>query len=166
MFPQILALVIKGGPDGGTVDIGSGPFIVGAMPFIFLIVLVSLVIWAKVTKKRLEHLQIMAAIEKGTPFSELRPIITTKGAGWKWNDWIRSLTTGIAFLLIGLGMAIISLVSVLSAYPDKDAGFGLSIISVVLIAIGIAGVIRGILQRKADKALSADKSAFDANHGQ
>ncbi|MHC4457487.1 MAG: hypothetical protein ACYS0I_10425, partial [Planctomycetota bacterium] len=44
-------------------------------------------------KKRLEHKQIMAAIEKGTPLSELRP---PKPKG---PLWIRSLTAGIALLV-------------------------------------------------------------------
>jgi len=161
MFPQILALTINaGGPDGAHIDIGSAPFILGSLPFIFLIVFVSLKIWARAHKRRLEHLQIMAAIEKGTPLSELIPVVE-KGA-----DWIRCLSVGVAFLLMGIGMIIISSVSFKYSIPDKDAGFGLFIASVVLLAIGAGGIVRGILQRKVDKALSADKSAFDANKGQ
>jgi len=57
------------------------------------IIIIGLVYYLK---KRLEHKQIMAAIEKGTPLSELRPL-KPKGL-----LWIRSLTAGIAFLVISL----------------------------------------------------------------
>jgi len=142
MVPQVLAFVEY----------------VAFMPFIVPIAICAIVFWFLINKKRLEHQQIMAAIEKGTPLSELRPV---KKEG---PNWIKSLTTGVAFLLIGIGMAIVSLIS-FNYYSADDASFGLLIASVVFIAIGAAGVLRGILQRKAEKALS-DKSALDANHGQ
>jgi ABC-type cobalamin transport system permease subunit len=139
MVPQVLA---------------SGDF-VEVMPFIMIIAIVVIVFWFLINKKRLEHQQIMTAIEKGIPLSELRPVMK-KGA-----DWIISLTVGIAFLLMGIGMAIVSLI-----YFCGQASFGLLMPSIVFFAIGTAGIIRGILQRKADKASSSDNSALDANHGQ
>lgn len=145
MVPQILA----------SVDF------VGFMPFIVPIAICAIVFWFLINKKRLEHQQIMAAIEKGTPLSELRPVELKK----KEINWIKSLTTGIALLLIGIGMAIVSLISFCYSIPDEDASFGLIIAAVVLIAIGIAGIVRGILQRKTDKAFSSDKSALNANQG-
>ncbi len=51
-------------------------------------------------------------------------------------------------------------------FADAEANSGVSFAALVLIAIGTAGIIRGILLRKAEKALSADKSALDANQGQ
>jgi hypothetical protein len=128
------------------------------MPFIVPIAIFAIVFWFLINKKRLEHQQIMAAIEKGTPLSELR-FVKKEGP-----NWIKSLTTGVAFLLIGIGMAIVTLIS-FNYYSADDASFGLLIASVVFLAIGTAGIIRGILQQKVDKALS-DKSALDANHGQ
>jgi hypothetical protein len=160
MLPQILALTISGGPNGGKIDIGSGPFIVGSMPFIMAIVLIVMLTRYHLNKKRFEHQQILAAIEKGTPLSELRPVKQTG------PNWIRSLTGGIALLLISIGMAIIASASVIFDFPDRDAGFGLFIASVVFLALGIASTIRGILLRKYDKALSSDKSALNANNGQ
>jgi hypothetical protein len=160
MVPQILALVISGGgPDGGKVDIGSWPFIIGSLPFVVVICLIVMLTWYFLSKKRFEHQQILAAIEKGTPLSELRPV-EKKGV-----NWIKSLTVGIAFLLMGMGMVIVSLIS-FNYYSADDASFGLFIASAVFLAIGTAGIIRGILQRKYDKALSSDKSALDANQGQ
>jgi hypothetical protein len=138
------------------------PFILGALPFLVSIVIIVIIFRYLLCKKQLEHQQIMAAIEKGTPLPELRPIIQQK----KEVDWIRSLTVGIAFLLTGIGMAIVSLISFNYSPTDEDTSFGLLIVAVVLLAIGAAGVLSGILKRKTDKALSADNSALDANHGQ
>lgn len=82
-------------------------------------------------KKRFEHKQIMAAIEKGTPLSELRPP--------KQNGalWIRNLTIGIALLIIGLGWIFLA------------AHSGASIlIALILVGVGIAWIVRGVLNRK------------------
>ncbi len=79
-------------------------------------------------KKRLEHKQIMAAIEKGTPLSELRPP--------KQNGalWIKNLTFGIALIIIGIGIGL--------------SGQWGGIIGLVLFAIGVAWVVRAWLNRK------------------
>jgi hypothetical protein len=162
MFPQILALVVKGSSEGGTVDIGIAPFVLGSLPFVVLISLIVMLTWYHLSKRRFEHQQILAAIEKGTPLSELMPVKQQK----KEVNWIKNLTVGIAFLIMGIGMVIIASISKVSAYPDKDAGFGLFIASVIFLELGTASTIRGILLRKYDKALSSDKSALNANNGQ
>jgi len=82
-------------------------------------------------KKRLEHKQIMAAIEKGTPLSEIRP---PKENG---NLWIKNLTIGIALLIIGLGFSLMVRV-----------GHEGQFIALILIGVGLAWIIRGILNRK------------------
>ena len=94
-------------------------------------------------KKRLEHKQIMAAIEKGTPLSELKPVKPTGPL------WIKNLTAGIALLIIAVGLVVIRLVR---GYDyDQDISFGFFFIAVILSAIGISRLIRGLLQRKAEK---------------
>ncbi len=83
-------------------------------------------------RKRFEHKQIMAAIEKGTPLSELRPP--------KQNGalWIKNLTFGIALIIIGLGIGL----------SGRVSGRGGGIIALVLFAIGVAWVVRAWLNRK------------------
>jgi len=83
-------------------------------------------------KKRLEHKQIMAAIEKGTPLSELRP------AKQNGTLWIKNLTVGIALFIIGLGCLM---------GPMGNDGFVMTIAS-ILLGVGIAWIIRGVLNRK------------------
>jgi hypothetical protein len=153
MLTQILSMTDNGSNDH------SLRWLAGTAPFIMIVLIVAILAWYFLNKKRLEHQQILAAIEKGIPLSELRPVVK-KGAGW-----IISLTIGVAFLIMGIGMVIVSLIS-FNYYSADDASFGLFIASAVFLAIGTAGIIRGILQRKYDKALSAGKSALDANHGQ
>jgi len=79
--------------------------------------------------KRLEHKQIMAAIEKGIPISELRPT-KPKPAG---PLWIKHLTVGIVLLAIALGLAL---------------GGGVILVAFVLGGIGIASIVRALLYRK------------------
>jgi len=85
-------------------------------------------------KKRLEHKQILAAIEKGTPLSELRPPKQKQNGAL----WIRSLTFGIAMIIIGLAFLV--------AGPGGDA-IAL-FIALILCGVGAAWIIRGLLYRK------------------
>jgi len=92
-------------------------------------------------KKRLEHKQILAAIEKGTPLSELRP---PKPKG---PLWIKNLTTGITFLIIAAGFVCIPLIFH-GAMPFQQVGFVHFIVATVFFAIGASSIVRGLLQRK------------------
>lgn len=85
-------------------------------------------------KKRLEHKQIMAAIEKGTPLSELKP------PKQKQNGvlWIRSLTFGIALIIIGFG----------AWWTGPGHGGMSAFIALILFGVGVAWVVRGLLYRK------------------
>ncbi|HUS74189.1 MAG TPA: DUF6249 domain-containing protein [Sedimentisphaerales bacterium] len=86
-------------------------------------------------KKRLEHKQIMTAIEKGTPLSEIIPP-KPRPAG---PAWIKYVSTGIALLIIGLGFVLGGL------GRREDIGI---LIFFVLGGIGVAMLIRGLLHRK------------------
>jgi len=84
-------------------------------------------------KKRFEHKQIMTAIEKGTPLSELKPP--------KQNGalWIKNITVGIALLIIGFALVLV--------VPGRIGAPG-SFIAFILCGVGIAWMIRGLLYRK------------------
>lgn len=82
--------------------------------------------------KRLEHKQIMAAIEKGVPLSELRPL-KPKLTG---PLWIKYLTHGIVVLAIALAFAF--------AGPDNPVLF----VAFILCGVGIASIVRALLYRK------------------
>ncbi len=95
-------------------------------------------------KKRLEHKQIMAAIEKGLPFSNIKP---PKHLG---SAWIKNLTAGIAMLIIAAGLAYFIYIV---RRCDYDHSLGHFLIVVIFFAFGIARVIRGLLQRNAEKKI-------------
>jgi hypothetical protein len=84
-------------------------------------------------KKRLEHKQIMTAIEKGTSLSELRPV-QPNGA-----LWIKNLTIGIALLVIGVGWSFM--------VPTRSESM---FVAVIVIGVGVAWIVRGVLNRKYD----------------
>ncbi len=96
-------------------------------------------------KKRFEHKQIMTAIEKGTPLSELKPP--------KQNGalWIRNLTLGIALMIIGLSLLLV--------VGPRRMGGASTLFAFVFFAIGVAWMIRGLLYRKyQSQSQSSDKS--------
>jgi hypothetical protein len=96
-------------------------------------------------KKRLDHKQVMAAIEKGTPLSDLKPPKRTGPL------WIKNLTAGIALLIISVGIAGVGFVYCDDGIPDENV-WGLLIVALILFAIGVSRLIRGLLQRKTEKA--------------
>jgi len=101
-------------------------------------------------KKRLEHKQIMAAIEKGTPLSELRPPKQRQNGAL----WIRSLTVGVALLIIGLAYLVVG------PGPRGPMLFG----AFVFCGIGLAWLIRGLLYRKYQVQIQpADKNKTTEN---
>jgi hypothetical protein len=94
-------------------------------------------------KKRLEHKQIMAAIEKGIPLSEIMP---QKKNG---PSWIKNLTGGIMMLLIAAGFVVMQILMHRHGWP-LNPFLIFSVIPIVFFANGIAALIRGILQRKVE----------------
>jgi hypothetical protein len=86
-------------------------------------------------KKRLEHKQIMTAIEKGTPLSEIMPP-KPKPVG---PAWIKYVSTGIMLIIIGLGFTFLN--------PMYTSHVG-ALIFTVLCGVGVGLFIRGLLHRK------------------
>lgn len=80
-------------------------------------------------KKRLEHRQIIAAVEKGAVLSELI------AARQKSPLWIKSISLGVAALVIAFGL-------VMAPQPG-------TILAFVLAGAGAAWVVRGLLLRRA-----------------
>jgi len=92
-------------------------------------------------KKRLDHRQIMAAIEKGTPLAEIMPP-KPQPVG---PAWIKYASIGVALLLVGLG----TLIGEVGRNP-------FNLIAIVAIGAGAGWLTRGVLHRKyyiQDKAI-------------
>jgi integral membrane sensor domain MASE1 len=82
--------------------------------------------------KRLEHKQIMAAIEKGTPLSELVPP-KPKPVGPRW---IRYISSGILVLFIAFGFLL------------RGAFSSEVFTASILFGVAVSLIIRGLLYRK------------------
>jgi len=83
-------------------------------------------------KKRFEHKQIMEAIEKGTPLSELKP---PKQNG---KLWIKNVTIGVALIIIGFG----------AWWTGPGHGSMAAFIALIIFGVGVAWLVRGLLYRK------------------
>ncbi|NQT00887.1 MAG: hypothetical protein HQ580_02580 [Planctomycetes bacterium] len=103
--------------------------------------------------KRLEHKQILAAIEKGTPLSELKPPKKQQNG----SLWIKNLTFGVAMMIIGLCFILVG--------PRRIGGPG-STLAFVFFAVGVAWMIRGLLYRNYQEKnrLSANGNTAEYNN--
>ena len=112
--------------------------------FVALSVPIIIVCLFSYLKKRLEHKQIIAAIEKGIPPQQILKTVAPAGP-----RWIKSLTRGIAILLIAVILFTSGLVNgdFCFVFPF---GSTRSFIALILLAIGLGLVIRGLLLRKAE----------------
>ena len=99
-------------------------------------------------KKRLDHRQIMAAIEKGMPLSEIMPP-KPQPTG---PAWIRYASIGVALLLIGAGIFLHG-----GMRGHTDPGF---LIAIVALGAGAGWLTRGVLHRK---YYLRDKAAEEAS---
>jgi hypothetical protein len=115
--------------------------IVALLVFIGLSTPILIVCLVYYFKKRLEHKQIMAAIEKGTPLSELRPVKKHIGPAW-----IRAYTSGIAMLIIAVGLTLVILLMLNTGAPRQL--MILLLIPVVFLGNGLAALIRGRMLKK------------------
>jgi len=104
--------------------------------------------------KRLEHKQIMAAIEKGTPLSELRSV-KPKPVG---PIWVKYLSSGVLILAIGLAF-----IAAIAAGPRMGQSSLILFVGLILCGVGIASLIRGLLYRKylPKSQLSANSNAVE-----
>ena len=156
---SILASVIEVSKDGQVVKVVKS-FPIEIVPFVFVLAIVAIVFFVALYKKRLEHLQIMAAIEKGTPLSELRPVKQQNLT----SVWTRNLTVGIALFIISFGLAGILFVQHMGGIdlagntPRVAKFLGMVFVAIILFAFGIGCLIRGLLLRKVDKQSSETDS--------
>ena len=94
-------------------------------------------------KKKLEHKQVMAAIEKGMPC----PIKTQQVS----PAWIKNFTAGIGCLIIAAGIVCLRLLIIYGGGASYNQTIGYFAVALFFFAIGISRLIRGLLQRKAQK---------------
>jgi amino acid transporter len=109
------------------------PVLIVVIVFFFVSVVILIFGLFEYSKKRLEHKQILAAIEKGTPLSELKPP-KPQPAG---PSWIRYISVGVALIVAALVLFFL--------FSGLNPG---GIVIAILIGTGVAWTIRGLLHRK------------------
>jgi hypothetical protein len=102
---------------------------------IALAIIIGLVVYFA---KRLEHKEILAAIEKGIPPSKLRPP-EPKSIG---PAWVKYITQGIIVLAVAAAFALC-----FERFSGHGRGPGF-FVAVILCGVGIALIVRGLLYRK------------------
>lgn len=117
------------------------------------LIIAGLVYYAK---KRFEHTQIMAAIEKGTPLSELRPVKKHVGPAW-----IRAYTSGIAMLIIAVGLSFVIILMLNYGAPGQF--LILLLIPVVFLGNGIAALIRGRMLKNIPEQTPPEQNSTENN---
>jgi hypothetical protein len=100
----------------------------------------------------------MAAIEKGLPPGELKPLLESEKAP-KTLHWIRKISLGVFFLISALGILILSWIN--SDYWSdihKQEIFQGLVCSFGSFALGFAFLVAGLLSRKAEKEIAKTQS--------
>ncbi len=107
-------------------------------------------------KRRMRHKEIMAAIEKGVPLTELKINVGDS------PKWVGSIYAAIVCLIIGLSVLIFAFIQMSKdgTMCHKDGTrcygefFGILFIGMIPLAFGIGNLVRGLLLRKAEKSLA------------
>jgi hypothetical protein len=131
------------GNDAGAADGGHGHLMVVKGLAILVLVVAGLLLCYLFYRKRLEHRQIMAAIEKGIELSVLRP--ARLGL-----VWITSLAVGVGLLIVGIGIVAWALFGQQQEVYGKSMGL-LGLAAILLLGGGISLVLYGLLRRKAER---------------
>ncbi|MHC4110641.1 MAG: DUF6249 domain-containing protein [Planctomycetota bacterium] len=129
----------------------------GLMVFVILLGVSSPVIVVGVIyylKKRLEHKQIMTAIEKGTPLSEIIPPKPKPAPKQTGPAWIKYVSAGIMLIIIGFGFIFFD--------PTRNPGIA---IFMFLFGVGAGLLTRGLLHRKyyLKNGISAENNSTENN---
>ena len=142
MTPILAAMMeATGGDQGGHVVIDP-PMFAGALIIFLLLLPLLMAIGVVYYKKKWQHQQILAAIEKGIPVSELmaRPA--------NGINWIRNLSAGIGLLVIAVILFFVVKEATDGMNPDAIAWL---VIPAVIFGLGLMFLLRGVLQRKAEQ---------------
>lgn len=108
-------------------------------------------------KKKLEHKQVLAAIEKGVPVSELN-LSLPKQKKDEGPGWVRDQSKGITLLIVGIGIALAFGFLLRGADIDTQHVFWvLWIVPIVFLANGVGLLIRSKQRRKYEKPEPAEE---------
>ena len=146
------------GPEGEHVAVDPmGPMLMSAVYLFLILMPIILIMLFFFYRKKLQHQQILAAIEKGHPISDLLAAPVNKETGWLYNN-----SAGVGLLIVAIGLLIVY--KPMGVYiTDNRPGNLLVIIPIILIGMGITRLMRGIYQKKekAEKPPKAPETTPD-----
>ena len=133
------------------ISIGVSSLLISIVQFMLCLLPIILIIAYFFYKRRLEHKQILAAIEKGLTLTEIKPPEQTG------PQWIKNLTTGIVLLITTAGLAIMMFIAHMGgANMTESRMLACFFICVILFAVGVSRIIRSILLRKSQTTAPAE----------
>jgi hypothetical protein len=123
------------------------PVVTGALYLFLLILPILFILWIVLYKKKLQHQQILAAMEKGVPVSELmaRPTNTI--------SWVKNISAGAGLAFIGIVILILLFATgFFGPKTQGDEAFGMLLIPTIIFGVGLIFLLRGILQKNTEKS--------------
>lgn len=151
---NLLAAVVQviESPDGDRVIIDPmGPMLMSAV-FLFLALLPILVIlFFFFYRKKLQHQQILAAMDKGLPIQDFLAVPEKKETGW-----IPNISAGIGLIVFAILLLIVYYPAGIYRIFDRPL-VGFMAIPLVFACVGLSRLLRGIFQRAAKKKEDAEK---------
>jgi putative Mn2+ efflux pump MntP len=141
MYSIIAEALGPAGGEAGAVRAGYGRLALVSGLVVLVLVVLGLLFCYLFYRKRLEHKQVMAAIDRGIEPSGIRP------ARLPGLAWITSLTIGVGLLIIGIGIVV---------WAHFVGLFMLA--AIPLLGVGISLVLYGLLRREVEgRALAIEK---------
>ncbi len=140
------------GGDHVVVDPMVPMFMAAVYMFLILLPFVMVLLLGFYRSKH-RHLQILAAMEKGLPISDL----IAKPRNREVN-WVRSLSAGIGFLFVGLALAGFFVCTRIASVGGRIEPLFL-IIPIVVFGLGLIFLFRGILQKNYEKQKQKENTA-------
>ena len=148
---------MEDGPNLSIVLIVLITFMAPAIPILFI----GLIYYFK---KKLEHREILTAIEKGLPVSELNLRSAKEADKSSGPGWIKDITSGITMLIIGGGLALVfpGFIRMMGSQTGVGVFNIFWIIPIVFLGNGIGHLIRGRMRRKYEQPVqSSDTDNLD-----
>jgi hypothetical protein len=154
-MPVLAAVVeVTDGNDGSHVVID--PMVPMAMSALYLLLILLpflLVLLLAFYRNKYRHQQILTAMEKGLPITDLIAKPRNKEV-----NWVRSLSAGIGFIFTGLALVGFFVWMNLSPHTQSPPPPFL-IIPIVIFGLGLIFLFRGILQKNYEKQKQKENAA-------
>jgi hypothetical protein len=140
---------------------GANETLVATMPFFIAILAIFMIYMVRYNNEKQRHEEVMAALEKGLPPSEIMALRKGK-RDFVGPNWIRKISIGVFLLILSAGLLIVVLrddVRTLFIPKESAAMMTFLIVGLIAFALGVGGIVSGILNYKEHKKISGNAPA-------